>query len=82
MKAVRDYALEEFAYHGGVEAWTFDDTAYPKKGTHSVGVERQYCGVLGKQDNCQVAVTVSLANELMSVPAAYRRHLLEAWASD
>jgi SRSO17 transposase len=82
MKAARDYALEEFAYHGGVEAWILDDTAYPKKGTHSVGVGRQYCGVLGKQDNCQVAVTLSLANELMSVPAAYRLYLPEDWASD
>jgi SRSO17 transposase len=82
MKAARDYALEEFAYHGGVEAWILDDTAYPKKGTHSVGVGRQYCGVLGKQDNCQVAVTMSLANELMSVPAAYRLYLPEDWASD
>jgi SRSO17 transposase len=82
MKAARDYALEEFAYHGGVEAWILDDTAYPKKGTHSVGVGRQYCGVLGKQDNCQVAVTLSLANELMSVPAAYRLYLPEAWAND
>jgi len=82
MKAARDYALEEFAYHGGVEAWILDDTAYPKKGTHSVGVGRQYCGVLGKQDNCQVAVTLSLANELMSVPAAYRLYLPEAWAGD
>jgi len=82
MKAARDYALEEFAYHGGVEAWILDDTAYPKKRTHSVGVGRQYCGVLGKQDNCQVAVTLSLANELMSVPAAYRLYLPEDWASD
>lgn len=82
MKAARDYALEEFAYHGGVEAWILDDTAYPKKGTHSVGVGRQYCGVLGKQDNCQVAVTLSLANELMSVPAAYRLYLPEGWAND
>jgi SRSO17 transposase len=82
MKAARDYALEEFAYHGGIEAWILDDTAYPKKGKHSVGVGRQYCGVLGKQDNCQVAVTLSLANELMSVPAAYRLYLPEDWAGD
>jgi len=82
MRAARDYALEEFAYHGGIEAWILDDTAYPKKGTHSVGVGRQYCGVLGKQENCQVAVTLSLANELMSVPAAYRLYLPQDWADD
>jgi SRSO17 transposase len=82
MRAARDYALEEFAYHGGIEAWILDDTGYPKKGTHSVGVGRQYCGILGKQDNCQVAVTLSLANELMSVPAAYRLYLPQDWADD
>jgi SRSO17 transposase len=82
MRAARDYALEEFEHHGGVEAWILDDTAYPKKGTHSVGVGRQYCGILGKQENCQVAVTLSLANELMSVPAAYRLYLPQDWAAD
>jgi len=82
IRAARDYALEEFEHHGGVEAWVLDDTSYPKKGTHSVGVGRQYCGILGKQDNCQVAVTVSLANELMSVPAAYRLYLPQDWADD
>lgn len=82
IRAARDYALEEFQHHGGVQAWILDDTAYPKKGTHSVGVGRQYCGILGKQDNCQVAVTLSLANELMSVPAAYRLYLPQDWAED
>jgi SRSO17 transposase len=82
IRAGRDYALEEFEHHGGIEAWVLDDTSYPKKGTHSVGVGRQYCGVLGKQDNCQVAVTLSLANELMSVPAAYRLYLPQDWADD
>ena len=80
--SARDYALEEFEHHGGVQAWVLDDTSYPKKGSHSVGVGRQYCGVLGKQENCQVAVTMSLANELMSVPAAYRLYLPEDWAND
>jgi SRSO17 transposase len=82
IQTARDYALEEFEHHGGVEAWVLDDTSYPKKGSHSVGVGRQYCGVLGKQENCQVAVTMSLANELMSVPVAYRLYLPEHWAND
>src|SRR4029450_6830158 len=48
----------------------------------SVGGVRRYCGVLGKQDNCQVAVTVTMANEAVSVPAAYRLYLPEVWADD
>lgn len=62
--------------------WIIDDTAFPKKGTHSVGVARQYCGVLGKQDNCQVAVSISLATEQASVPVAYRLYLPKEWAED
>src|SRR5438105_5284371 len=59
-----------------------DDTGFPKKGRHSVGVTRQYCGQLGKQDNCQVAVTLSLANRDASLPVAYRLYLPEDWAKD
>jgi SRSO17 transposase len=47
-----------------------------------VGVARQYCGQLGKQDNCRVAVSVSLATEEASIPAAYQLYLPEAWAND
>jgi SRSO17 transposase len=62
--------------------WIIDDTGFPKKGIHSVGVARQYCGVLGKQDNCQVAVSVSLACEEGSLPVAWQLYLPRSWAED
>ena len=62
--------------------WIVDDTGFPKKGVHSVGVTRQYCGVLGKQDNCQVAVSISLASNQGSLPAAWQLYLPEDWAAD
>jgi len=52
--------------------WIIDDTGFAKKGTHSVGVRRQYCGRLGKTENCQVAVSLSIANEQGSLPVAYQ----------
>jgi SRSO17 transposase len=82
LRLARDHVLAQLERHAPVGAWVVDDTGMPKKGRHSVGVARQYCGVLGKQDNCQVAVTVSLVNAVLSVPAAYRLYLPEAWAHD
>jgi SRSO17 transposase len=82
LRIARDYALAQFERHAPIGAWVVDDTGNPKKGRHSVGVARQYCGVLGKQDNCQVAVTVSLANQVMSVPGAYHLYLPEGWVKD
>jgi SRSO17 transposase len=79
---VREMVLPGIESHGPIEAWIIDDTGFPKKGTHSVGVARQYCGQLGKQDNCQVAVSLSLANRHASLPVAYRLYLPEVWASD
>lgn len=82
LKVARDWVLEQMERHGAVAAWVIDDTGIPKKGSHSVGVARQYCGAVGKQENCQVAVSVSLVNEAVSVPAAYRLYLPESWAKD
>src|SRR5574341_927934 len=62
--------------------WIVDDTGFPKKGKHSVGVARQYCGQLGKQDNCQVAVRISLASEAASLPVAYRLYLPKEWVEN
>ena len=47
-----------------------------------MGVARQYCGQLGKQDNCQNAVSLSIANHHASLPIGYRMYLPEEWAND
>ena len=82
LRAVRDHALPALLERGPIRAWIVDDTGLPKKGRLSVGVARQYCGQLGKRDNCQVAVTLSVAHEAASLPVAYRLYLPEAWAGD
>jgi len=82
LAAVRARVLPEIERNDPIRAWIVDDTGFPKKGTHSVGVARQYCGQLGKQDNCQVAVSLSVANEQASLPIAWRLYLPEAWADD
>ena len=82
LRAVREQVLPAIERHGPVRYWIVDDTGFPKKGKHSVGVARQYCGELGKQDNCQVAVSLSVANDQASLPVAWRLYLPEAWAED
>lgn len=82
LSVVRQRVLPAVERHGAIRAWIIDDTAFPKKGMHSVGVARQYCGQLGKQDNCQVAVSLSVANDHASLPIAYRLYLPQAWAHD
>jgi SRSO17 transposase len=69
---VREMVLPAIERHGPIEAWIIDDTGFPKQGRHSVGVARQYCGQLGKQDNCQIAVSLSIANHHASLPVAYQ----------
>jgi SRSO17 transposase len=80
---VREMVLPEIERHGPIQAWIIDDTSFPKQGRHSVGVARQYCGELGKRANCQVAVSLSIANHYASLPVAYRLYLpKEEWAVD
>ncbi len=66
----------------GIEAYVIDDTGFPKKGNHSVGVQRQYSGTLGRIDNCQVATSTHLAGERGSVCIGMNLYLPETWADD
>src|SRR2546422_1174158 len=82
LRVARDWVLGPMVRHGPVVAWIVDDTGFPKKGQHSVGVARQYCGVLGKQDNCQVAVSGSGADEAGSLPVRHRLYPAGGRAAD
>jgi len=79
---VRELVLPAMLAEGPIAVWIVDDTSFVKKGVHSVGVARQYCGRLGKAENCQVAVTLSIANHTASLPIAYRLYLPQEWAND
>ena len=78
---VRNWVMPTLGLDSG-RYWIIEDTGFPKKGKHSVGVARHYCGQLGKQDNCQVAVSLSLAGVQGSLPIAYQLYLPKDWASD
>jgi SRSO17 transposase len=82
LEQARSYVLSALKSKGPVQAWIVDDTGFPKKGTHSVGVARQYCGQVGKQDNCRVAVSLSVSTREASLPIAFRLYLPEVWATD
>ena len=82
LTGIRELVLPSITREEPIQAWIIDDTGYPKKGTHSVGVARQYCGERGKQDNCQVAVSLSVATHQASLPIAYRLYLPQEWADE
>jgi SRSO17 transposase len=82
LKQVRQQVLPAMVKNGPVIAWIVDDTGFPKQGRHSVGVARQYCGQIGKHDNCQAAVSLSLSTWSSSLPIAWRLYLPEMWCQD
>lgn len=82
LEAVRHYVLSVLKKQGPMAAWIVDDTGFVKKGAHSVGVTRQYCGQVGKQENCRVAVSLSVSTQQASLPIAWRLYLPEMWAQD
>jgi len=79
---VRESVLPWMKQHGPVMAWIVDDTSFVKRGRHSAGVGRQYCEEVGKQENCQVAVSLSISTPEASLPVAWRLYLPESWAED
>ncbi len=82
LRQVRSSVLPAMREQGKIVCWIVDDTGFPKKGSHSVGVARQYCGQVGKQDNCRVAVSLSVATWSASLPIAFRLYLPESWTED
>jgi SRSO17 transposase len=79
---VRREVVPTMQKHGPVVAWIGEDTGFPEQGKHSVGVARQYCGPIGKQDNCQAAVSLSVASWNSSLPIAWRLYLPQVWCKD
>ena len=82
LAAVAKWVLPKLIEPDNAVHWIIDDTGFPKKGKHSVGVARQYCGQTGKQDNCRVAVSLSIANQRGSLPIGYQLYLPREWADD
>lgn len=82
LSAVAERVLPKLIERDDAVYWIVDDTGFPKKGKHSVGVAHQYCGQTGKQDNCRVAVSLSIASERGSLPIDYQLYLPREWADD
>ena len=76
------YGVEEMERHGSISSWIIDDTGFVKKGDHSPGVQRQYTGTVGKRTNCQIGVSLVLANTQSELPVDFRLYIPQSWADD
>lgn len=77
-----EYAIGAMTRHGPVISWIVDDTGFVKQGKHSVGVQRQYSGTLGKTGNCQVATSLTIATRYAHSPIDFELYLPECWLDD
>src|SRR4051794_31112424 len=80
LRRYRAHLAQTFARPQGV--FLIDDVSFPKQGRHSVGVQRQYCGALGKRANCQVAVSVHYVSPQGHYPLDLRLYLPDSWLAD
>jgi SRSO17 transposase len=76
------YVIEALEKQEPVTTWIIDDTGFPKQGTHSVGVQRQYSGTLGKVGNCQVGVSLTIATSHEHVPIDFALYMPKSWTDD
>jgi SRSO17 transposase len=76
------YAIEALETQEPVTTWIIDDTGFPKQGKHSVGVQRQYSGTLGKVGNCQVGVSLTIGTRHEHVPIDFALYLPVSWTED
>ncbi len=76
------YAVDEMERHDAIHTWVVDDTGFLKQGKHSPGVQRQYTGSAGKRANCQIGVSLVLANRYAEVPVDFKLYIPQSWAQD
>lgn len=76
------YVLEALQSREPITTWIIDDTGFPKQGRHSVGVQRQYSGTLGKVGNCQLGVSLTIATKSEHVPIDFALYLPRTWTED